>query len=121
MEGRKELGIGAILTAVVALLALAWAGAGGNEAEWQVETARVHLGDQPYALDADGPTLWASGGVVSMREDRVTVLDESTLEEVAVAQAGPGAISVAAGAGIAWVANMDEDSLTRIEVHRRSR
>ncbi|HEX2196932.1 MAG TPA: hypothetical protein VHJ76_08400 [Actinomycetota bacterium] len=56
--------------------------------------------------------------VVSSQDGRVTVFDESTLEEVGGAQAGPGAISVAAGAGVAWVANMDDSSVTRIEVRK---
>lgn len=56
--------------------------------------------------------------VVSMQDDRVTVFDESTLEEVGGSQAGEGAISVAAGSGVAWVANLDDSSLTRIEVRR---
>ncbi|HEX2295551.1 MAG TPA: hypothetical protein VHN37_09610, partial [Actinomycetota bacterium] len=54
--------------------------------------------------------------VVSTGDERVTVFEESTLEEVGSAQAGHGAISVAAGAGVAWVANLDDSTLTRIEV-----
>ena len=57
--------------------------------------------------------------VVSTGDDRVTVFDESTLEEVGRSQAGEGASSVAAGSGVAWVANLDDSSLTRIEVRKR--
>jgi YVTN family beta-propeller protein len=69
-------------------------------------------GERPADVAVDGGLIY----VVSMPEDQVTVLDESTLDEVAVVRAGQGAISVAAAAGIAWVANMDDDTVTRIEV-----
>lgn len=57
--------------------------------------------------------------VVGMQDDSVTVFEESTLEEIGSARTGEGAISVAAGSGLAWVANLDDSSLTRIEVRKR--
>ena len=73
-------------------------------------------GDKPVDVSVDGGLIY----VVSFREDRVTVLEEATLQEVASAQTGNGAISVAADSGTAWVANLDDSTLTRIEVRRGS-
>lgn len=56
--------------------------------------------------------------VVSTGDDRVTVFDESTLEQVGSSQTGEGASSVAVGSGVAWVANLEDSSLTRIEVRK---
>lgn len=56
--------------------------------------------------------------VVSMRDDRVTVLDEHSLRELAHTRAGDGASSVTVADEFAWVANTDEYSITRIELRR---
>lgn len=74
------------------------------------------VGRRPVDVAAGGRLIY----VVSMRDDRVTVLDGKTLREVAHATAGDGAIGVTAGAGGAWVANGDEYSVTRIDVRLRS-
>lgn len=68
-------------------------------------------GNRPVDVAVGGGLVY----VVSMRDDVVTVLDETTLGVVGTTAAGKGAISVAAGADAAWVASSDDYSLTRIE------
>lgn len=70
------------MTAAVVVLAVACAGPEevsraprpASVPEWQVDTSRVELGDQPYALYADASALWVSGGrghVLEVRDRRV--------------------------------------------------
>ncbi|HEV2756547.1 MAG TPA: hypothetical protein VG318_12325 [Actinomycetota bacterium] len=70
------------------------------------------VGVRPVDVAAGGGLIY----VVSMRDDKVTVLDAATLEAVAEATAGDGAISVVVGSSAAWVANSEDYSITKVEV-----
>lgn len=80
----------------------------------EITGAVSRAGRRPVDVAVDDGLVY----VVCMADDEVTVLEEATRDEVATARAGQGAISVVAVSGVAWVANMDDSTLTRIEVKR---